>query len=249
MLGTAHVLESLRTLSAVRTVVVITTDKVYRNEESPTPYREADPLGGHDPYSASKAAAEMVIGSYRDSFLADRGVAVASARAGNVVGGGDWSEDRLIPDAVRAWTTAQTLQIRRPGSTRPWQHVLEPVSAYLRLAEQLWLQPAFAGAYNFGPETDEAASVRTVIEMAQRAFGTGSVAWGTGDIGPHEAGFLALDVDKARTQLDIHPRWPLDVTIERTMRWYREQHAGADARTLCEADISAFEATSMVAAR
>jgi CDP-glucose 4,6-dehydratase len=249
VLGTAHVLEALRTLSSVRAVVAITTDKVYRNEESPTPYREADPLGGHDPYSASKAAAEMVIGSYRDSFLAARGVAVASARAGNVVGGGDWSEDRLIPDAVRAWTNAQTLRIRRPESTRPWQHVLEPVSAYLRLAEQLWQQPALAGPYNFGPESDDAASVRTVVEMAQRAFGTGTVAWGTGDSGPHEAGFLALDIDKARTQLGIQPRWPLDITIERTMRWYREQHAGADARALCEADISAFETASVVAAR
>ncbi len=249
VLGTAHVLETLRTLSSVRAVVAITTDKVYRNEELPTPYREADPLGGHDPYSASKAAAEMVIGSYRDSFFAARGVAVASARAGNVVGGGDWSEDRLIPDAVRAWTDARTLQIRRPGSTRPWQHVLEPVSAYLRLAEQLWQRPALAGAYNFGPEADDAASVRTVVEMAQRAFGMGTVAWGTGDSGPHEAGFLALDIDKARAQLGIHPRWTLDVTIERTMRWYREQHAGADARTLCDADISAFETANGVAAR
>jgi CDP-glucose 4,6-dehydratase len=249
VLGTAHVLDAVRAVSSVRAIVAITTDKVYRNEESPTPYRETDPLGGHDPYSASKAAAEMVIASYRDSFLAMRGVAVASARAGNVVGGGDWSEDRLIPDAVRAWTNGQTLEIRRPVATRPWQHVLEPVSAYLRLAEQLWRQPALADAYNFGPETDDAASVRTVVEMAQRAFGTGTVAWGGGDDGPHEAGFLALEIDKARALLGIQPRWTLDVTIERTMRWYREQHAGTDARALCDADISAFETAAAVAAR
>jgi CDP-glucose 4,6-dehydratase len=249
VLGTAHVLDALRTARSVRAVVAITTDKVYRNEESPTPFRETDPLGGHDPYSASKAAAEMVIASYRDSFLADRGVAVASARAGNVVGGGDWSEDRLIPDAVRAWTKGRTLQIRRPRATRPWQHVLEPVSAYLCLAEKLWQQPALAGAYNFGPETDDAATVRAVVEMAQRAFGTGTVAWGAGDEGPHEAGWLALEIEKARTALGIHPRWALDVTIERTMRWYREQHAGADARALCEADITAFEMATVAAAR
>jgi CDP-glucose 4,6-dehydratase len=249
VLGTAHVLDALRTSTSVRAVVAITTDKVYRNEESSTPFREADPLGGHDPYSASKAAAEMVISSYRDSFLATRGVAVASARAGNVVGGGDWSEDRLIPDAVRAWTSKQTLRIRRPAATRPWQHVLEPVSAYLRLAEQLWQRPILADAYNFGPETGDAASVRTVVEMAQGAFGEGSVEWDGVHEGPHEAGFLALEIEKARTLLGIHPRWPLDVTIERTMRWYREQHAGADARALCDADISAFETATVVAAR
>jgi CDP-glucose 4,6-dehydratase len=249
VLGTAHVLDALRAVESVRAVVAITTDKVYRNEELPTPYREADPLGGHDPYSASKAAAEMVIASYRDSFLAGQGVAVASARAGNVVGGGDWSEDRLIPDAVRAWTSGQTLEIRRPTATRPWQHVLEPLSAYLRLAEQLWQQPTLAGAYNFGPETNDAASVRTVVEMAQRAFGAGTIAWGGGDDGPHEAGILALEIEKARALLGIHPRWGLDVTIERTMRWYREQHAGGNARALCDADISAFETATVVAAR
>jgi CDP-glucose 4,6-dehydratase len=249
VLGTAHVLDALRTSTSVRAVVAITTDKVYRNEESLTPYRETDPLGGHDPYSASKAAAEMVIASYRDSFLADRGVAVASVRAGNVVGGGDWSEDRLIPDAVRAWTNGKPLQIRRPAATRPWQHVLEPVSAYLRLAEQLSQQPTLAGAYNFGPETSDAASVRAVVELAQRSFGAGTVAWGTGDEGPHETGFLALEIEKARALLGIHPRWTLDVTIERTMRWYREQHTGADVRTLCDADISAFETATAVAAR
>lgn len=248
VLGTAHVLDAVRSVGSVRAVVAITTDKVYRNHDSTIPFRESDPLGGHDPYSASKAAAEMVIASYRDSFLASQGVAVASARAGNVVGGGDWSEDRLIPDAVRAWTNGQTLQIRRPAATRPWQHVLEPVSAYLRLAEQLSQRPALASAFNFGPETNEAATVRAVVEMAQRAFGGGTVAWGGTDDGPHEAGWLALDIEKAGTLLGIRPRWTLDVTIERTMRWYREQHAGADARALCDADISAFGAAPGVAA-
>jgi CDP-glucose 4,6-dehydratase len=242
VLGTAHVLDALRTIASVRTVVAITTDKVYLNRERPTPYAETDPLGGHDPYSASKAAAEMVIASYRDSFLSALGIAVASARAGNVVGGGDWSEDRLIPDAVRAWTSGRPLEIRRPQATRPWQHVLEPVAAYLRLAEQLWQRPELAGAYNFGPETGEAATVRDVIEMAKSAFGSGVVTWGPGQDGPHEAGWLALEVTKACEMLDIQPRWPLAITIQRTMDWYRAQHAGADARELCEADILAYEA-------
>jgi CDP-glucose 4,6-dehydratase len=244
VLGTAHVLDALRATPSVRAVVAITTDKVYANHERPTAYAETDPLGGHDPYSASKAAAEMVIASYRDSFLAARGMAVASARAGNVVGGGDWSEDRLIPDAVRAWTSGQTLHVRRPRATRPWQHVLEPVAAYLRLAEQLWRRPELAGPYNLGPAAHETATVKDVIEMARSAFGTGAVALADGDQGPHEAGCLALEIDKARDVLDVHPRWPLTTTITRTMQWYRAQHAGADARALCAADIMAYEAAA-----
>ncbi len=152
VMGTVNVLDALRGLDGVRVAVMVTTDKVYRSQEAPRPYREDDALGGHDPYSASKAASEMAIASYRDAFLSAQGVAVASARAGNVIGGGDWSEDRIIPDAVRAWQAGQTLEVRRPQAIRPWQHVLEPLAGYLTLAQALWQRPALADSYNFGPE-------------------------------------------------------------------------------------------------
>lgn len=242
VMGTAHVLDALRGLDSVRAAVMVTTDKVYRNLEQVYPYREGDALGGHDPYSASKAASELVIASYRDAWLSDQGVAVASARAGNVIGGGDWAADRLIPDAVRAWQAGQPLLIRRPQAIRPWQHVLEPVGAYLRLAEALHAQPVLAGAYNFGPYTHEAATVHQVIEQARQAYGRGDTQWGDGTEGPHEAGWLALETVLARTVLGVRPRWGLDASIDRTMTWYRSQHEGADARVLCEADIQAFEA-------
>ena len=241
-MGTAHVLDALRHLDVVRVAVLVTTDKVYRNNEWFYPYRETDVLGGHDPYSASKAASEIVIASYRDAYLAQQGVAVASARAGNVIGGGDWSEDRLIPDAVRAWQTAKALEIRRPQAIRPWQHVLEPLAGYLTLAQKLWQHPELAGAYNFGPHTHEVATVSEVIEQARTAFGRGAVVYGEGNTGPHEAGWLALETAKARETLGLIPHWPLAETVNRTIAWYRAQQQGADARSLCEADIAAYEA-------
>ena len=242
--GTVNLLEALRPLTAVRVVVAITTDKVYRNLEHPFPYRESDALGGHDPYSASKAAAELAITCYRDAFLSAKGVAVASARAGNVIGGGDWSEDRLIPDAVRAWSSRRALEIRRPEAVRPWQHVLEPLSAYLRLAERLWVKPVLAGAYNFGPLTHESATVRHVIERARGVFTNAAVHYGDNNEGPHEAGWLALEVAKARTILGVHPHWSLDQAVTRTIEWYSAQKSGADARTLCATDIAAFLETA-----
>lgn len=241
VMGTAHVLEALRGLDSVRVAVMVTTDKVYRNNEWPWPYREDDVLGGHDPYSASKAASEIVIGSYRDAFLAAQGVAVASARAGNVIGGGDWSEDRLIPDAVRAWESGRPLEMRRPEAIRPWQHVLEPLSGYLTLAQKLWEHPELAGAYNFGPHTHEAATVREVVELARLAYGGGEVRYGDGAEGPHEAGWLSLEIAKARHVLGISPKWPVAEAVSRTMQWYRQQHEGVDARFLCESTLSDFE--------
>lgn len=240
VMGTAHLLDALRDLDGLRVAVMVTTDKVYRNSEWVLPYRESDALGGHDPYSASKAASEFVIASYRDAFLAEQGIALASARAGNVIGGGDWSADRLIPDTVRAWQTGGVLEIRRPQAIRPWQHVLEPLNAYLILAEKLWQDPALGGAYNFGPHTHEAASVRQVIELARSSWGGGEVRYGDGSEGPHEAGWLALEVARAREILGIMPRWPLTVAIQKTMAWYRAQHDGADARSLCESEITAY---------
>jgi len=241
VMGTANVLDALRGNEQVRVAVMITTDKVYRNNEWSWPYREEDALGGYDPYSASKAACEIVIDSYRKSFLSATGVALASARAGNVIGGGDWSNDRLIPDAVRAWQTGATLEIRRPDAIRPWQHVLEPLAGYLVLAQQLWSRPELAGAYNFGPQTQEAATVRTVIEIARTSYGGGEVQFGDGTEGPHEAGWLSLEIAKARQTLGFHPQLSLEASVQRTMEWYRAQHNGADARALCAQDISAYE--------
>ena len=240
--GTANVLDALRPLDSIRVVVAVTTDKVYRNLEQPFPYRETDALGGRDPYSASKAAAEIVIASYRDSYLHEKGIAVASARAGNVIGGGDWSQDRLIPDAIRAWNANQPLNIRRPQATRPWQHVLEPLAGYITLAEQLWQHPALAGAYNFGPETHEAATVRQVVQLAQNAYGMGQVIWGDGTEGPHEAGWLALEIAKARSLLGVTPQWALEESVRRTVHWYRQHHDGANASALCCSDFDDYEA-------
>jgi CDP-glucose 4,6-dehydratase len=241
VMGTTHMLDALRRVDGCRVVVAVTTDKVYRNLEHPYPYRETDPLGGHDPYSASKAAAELVISSYRDAFLRERGVAVASARAGNVIGGGDWAEDRLIPDAIRAWEGAATLVVRRPGAVRPWQHVLEPLSGYLLLAERLWDDPGLSGSYNFGPRSDEAATVREVVELAQEDYPRASIDWGNGDEGPHEEGWLALEITSARNNLGFRPSWNLSETVRRTTRWYRSHAAGENAAMLCSADIAEFE--------
>ena len=244
IMGTANLLDALRGLDSIKVAVMITTDKVYRNNEWLYPYRETDMLGGHDPYSASKAASEIVIASYREAYLQEQGVAVATARAGNVIGGGDWSEDRLIPDAVRAWQAATPLEIRRPHAIRPWQHVLEPLHGYMTLAQKLWHHSELSGAYNFGPHTHEAATVRTVIEQARTAFGRGDVIYVDGNAGPHEASWLALEIAKVREMLSISPKWTLAETVHRTMVWYHNQQQGADVRNSCEAEIAAYEANT-----
>lgn len=240
VLGSTYILDSLREIKSLRVAVMVTTDKVYQNKEWAYPYREEDHLGGHDPYSASKAASEIIIASYYKSFLQKEGVAVASARAGNVIGGGDWSEDRLIPDAIRAWQLGQPLIIRSPNSIRPWQHVLEPLSGYLLLAQKLWENPILAGAYNFGPETSEAATVRQVVEIAQTEYSDSNVIYGEANDGPHEARWLSLEIAKARNILGYKPRWSLDEAIRRTIRWYRSLNNGNDSRRLCEEEINAF---------
>ncbi len=241
-MGTVHLLEALRGLGFLRVAVMVTTDKVYRNNDRPWPYREDDALGGWDPYSASKAASEIAIASYRDSFLSAQPAAVATARAGNVIGGGDWSEDRLVPDAVRAWQAGRALDVRRPGAVRPWQHVLEPLAGYLALVETLWQEPERAGAYNFGPESGTVVPVRELVEMMRGASGGGEVRYSLEEEGPHEAGLLALEIAKARSVLGFRPRWDLATAVEKTMNWYRAQHDGADAAMLCAADITAYEA-------
>ncbi|MDH5206729.1 MAG: CDP-glucose 4,6-dehydratase [Hylemonella sp.] len=242
VMGTVNLLDALRGCASVRTVLVVTTDKVYRNHAGVHPFREDDPLGGHDPYSASKAAAELVTSSYADSFLRAQGVAVATARAGNVIGGGDWAADRLLPDAVRAWQAGTALTIRRPQAVRPWQHVLEPLAGYLRLVEHLWEQPQDGGAFNFGPPTDQAAAVRSVVELARAAWGGGEVLWGDGAEGPHEAAWLALEPAKARALLGWRARWDLAQSVRRSLDWYRRYRDGGDARALCLSDIADFSA-------
>ncbi len=241
VMGTANVLEALRVYGGTRVAVMITTDKVYRNHEILAPYGEEDSLGGYDPYSASKAASEIIISSYRDSFLAEQGVAVASARAGNVIGGGDWSEDRLFPDAIRAWQKGGTLSIRRPDAIRPWQHVLEPLGGYLMMAKQLWDTPSLADAYNFGPESGQVATVHDVIELALAEYGRGYVHYAEDIEGPHEAGLLTLEIKKAKELLGIRPRLSLHQAIRLTMDWYREQEAGANVRDLCDKQIKLYE--------
>jgi CDP-glucose 4,6-dehydratase len=239
-MGTVHILEAIRKTPEVRVAVMVTTDKVYRNNEWCWPYREEDPLGGYDPYSASKAASEIIISSYRDSFLAGQGIAIASARAGNVIGGGDWSEDRLIPDAVRAWQSKRVLEIRSPHSIRPWQHVLEPLSGYLLLAQKLWERPNLAGAYNFGPESSEVASVSEVVDHAREFYGVGEVSYSDKNFGPHEADTLSLEIAKSSSMLSYRPRWNLVEAIRRTIGWYLAQNSGKDAAKLCLKDIDSF---------
>ncbi|WP_339938533.1 CDP-glucose 4,6-dehydratase [Undibacterium luofuense] len=236
--GTVHLLEAVRQTPGVKSVVCVTTDKVYDNIEQAVYYRETDALGGMDPYSASKAACELVIRSYRDSFLATAGVGVASVRAGNVIGGGDWSEDRLIPDAVRAWQSDAVLQIRRPDAVRPWQHVLEPLNAYLVLAERMTNDTSLAQAWNIGPR--KAFSVRDVISLAHSAYGSGEVQFDQVESGPHEAGLLMLDAGKIAAGLGIVPRWTLEETVQRTMQWYRDFATGQSGTALCERDLNAF---------
>lgn len=240
--GTVHVLEALRHAPDVKAIVVITTDKVYENAETGKAFVETDPLGGHDPYSASKAAAEIVVASYRASFFAQNSIGLATARAGNVIGGGDWAEDRLIPDAVRAWSAGVPLQVRRPKAVRPWQHVLEPLAGYITMAEKLWHNPHALTASNFGPDHGSAATVADVLTLAVKSYGQGRVDFADGHEGPHEAGYLMLDSTFAAETLGYRPVWSLQDTIERTMNWYRKQQEGALALTLCRADIADYEA-------
>ncbi len=239
IMGTAHVLDALRECTAVKSVVVVTTDKVYENRETGQAYKESNQLGGHDPYSASKAAAEIVTQSYRKSFLAERGVRVSTARAGNVIGGGDWSEDRLIPDAIRAWSAGETLEIRAPDSVRPWQHVLEPLYGYMYLAAEMFDSRDYDGAWNFGPAKKDTRPVKDVIEIARKIYSGGDVRYGT-NTGPHEAGLLMLNITKVETELGLRPHWGLQRAVERTIEWYKDVAEGREARSACTIQIQEY---------
>lgn len=220
--GTAHVLEACRHVDSIKAIVVVTTDKCYENREWLWGYRENDHLGGHDPYSASKAGAELVAASYRDSYFRKDGAPLlATARAGNVIGGGDWSVDRLIPDLVRASAHGQSVEIRSPNATRPWQHVLESLSGYLLLGQRLLeRQPGFAEAWNFGPDEAGNQTVATVLSKLTQSWD--GLRWHlTSAPQPHEAGLLQLDSTKARTLLHWHPVWGLEEGLRQTANWYR----------------------------
>lgn len=245
--GTVNVLEALRHCPSVKAIVVITSDKCYENREWLYAYRETDPLGGHDPYSASKAGAELVCGAFRRSFFGPRGIGLASCRAGNVIGGGDWAQDRIIPDAVRAVSMGREVGVRNPSSIRPWQHVLEPLFGYLilgaRMLEGLEGSPAaLSGPWNFGPPVDSCQTVRELVTAFIEAYGSGTwqeVPSGEPEI-PHEAELLALNWDKAYRCLGWNPQWDFRASVKRTGLWYRRHAEGADAASLCREDIMSY---------
>ena len=243
VMGTVNLLEGVRRCRSVRAAISVTTDKCYENREWPWGYRENEAMGGQDPYSSSKGCAELVTAAYRASFFnGTDGPAVASARAGNVIGGGDWAEDRLVPDILRAIERDEALKVRNPLSTRPWQHVLEPLSGYLVLAQALWRDGAgHAEGWNFGPRDEDARPVAWIAE-AIAARWPGARAW-TRDEGyhPHEANWLKLDISKAGQRLGWRPRWSLDEALDRIVGWHRAWTAGGNAQATCLADIVAYE--------
>lgn len=241
VMGTAHLLEAVRHCADVRAVIVVSSDKCYENREQLWGYRETDPMGGHDPYSASKGCTELVAAAWRRSFLHNQGIQLASARAGNVIGGGDWAPNRLVPDVLKAFAAGQAVVLRHPSAIRPWQHVLEPLSGYLLLAQRLFEEgAAFAEAWNFGPDDSDAQTVAWVVE--QLATGWGSAArWTQAELnGPHEAHILKLDCSKARVRLGWRPRWRAEEAIARSLTWYQVWRSGADMRAYTLDEIAAY---------
>lgn len=242
VMGVVHVLEAVRQTGGVRAVVNVTTDKCYENRETADAYREHEPMGGHDPYSSSKGCSELVTAAYRRSFLQDAGVSVATARAGNVIGGGDWAEDRLVPDILRAMDAKRTLVIRSPEAIRPWQHVLEPLSGYLALARCLHQHGAsFAEAWNFGPADDDEQTVGQIVEHLSSRHP--AIAW-TRDTAPqpHEAQTLKLDSRKAGGRIGWRPRWRLAEALDRTLEWHMAWRSGGDMRAFTLRQIEIYSA-------
>lgn len=248
VMGTVHLLEAVRQTPSVRAVVNVTTDKCYENKEWVWGYRESEPMGGFDPYSSSKGCAELVTAAYRNSFFnaanhAAHQVAIATARAGNVIGGGDWAEDRLVPDILRAIQAGQSVNIRNPHATRPWQHVLEPLSGYLALAEKLYTQgSAFAEAFNFGPAEEDAKPVQWIVEQLTKLWGDGAAWHLDGGTHPHEAHYLKLDCSKACAALGWVPRWHLGRALQTIITWHKQQNLGQDMRDLCLQQINQYTA-------
>jgi len=247
VMGTVNVLESIRTLDCIRAAVIVTTDKCYENRDLDRGYREDEPMGGYDPYSSSKGCAELVTGAYRQSYFSSdtysqHKVAIASARAGNVIGGGDWSEDRLIPDAIKAFEAHEALVIRNPLATRPWQHVLEPLSGYLVLAQALYEEGVkFDGAWNFGPRDEDARTVQDVINLLIKKWET-SVSWAQdASEQPHEAQSLKLDCSKAHEYLAWTPKWDLERAIQSITDWYHAYQKNENMQQLCLKQINQYQ--------
>jgi CDP-glucose 4,6-dehydratase len=244
LMGTVNALQMTRDTPDARVILVITTDKVYEERRGQWSHVEEDSLGGHDPYSASKAACEIVAASYRDSFLNAQGVCVATCRAGNVIGGGDWSPNRLMPDVVKAWQAGEPVVLRNPSFVRPWQHVLEPLAGYLLLAQGLWEGRVQPGAFNFGPRPGHEVDVGSLVDMARQTCGLlGDWVLTDGASLGKENPWLSLDPRKADSALHL-PSWPLEMAVERTMTWYRRHGDGHPARKLCINDIDTFNATA-----
>jgi len=246
VMGTANLLEAVRRCKSVRVVVNVTTDKCYENKEWLWGYRENEPLGGYDPYSSSKACSELVTAAYRNSFFntkayASHGVAVASARAGNVIGGGDWANDRLIPDCIRALLKGEKILIRNPHAIRPWQHVLEPLSGYLTLAQKLYENGLrYAEAWNFGPDDSDAKPVEWIVQrMCAKWGGDASYEIDKGEH-PHEAHYLKLDCSKAKTEMGWHPRWSLEKAIDSIIDWTKAYKENEDLREKCLKQIEEY---------
>jgi CDP-glucose 4,6-dehydratase len=241
VMGTAHLLEAVRDVPSVRAVVIVTSDKCYENDGRAEAFAETAAMGGHDPYSASKGCAELVTAAYARSFFAGSQCAIASARAGNVIGGGDWAVDRIVPDLARAAESGTPAIIRRPKSVRPWQQVLEPVGGYLLLAHRAASEgQRVAGSWNFGPPVEESASVGELVERLQRRWPEVAVEYRTDDNGPHEAAVLRLDCTKAREKLGWRPALGLDTTLEMTAAWYREAGSG-EATEVTDRQIAEYE--------
>jgi CDP-glucose 4,6-dehydratase len=243
VMGTVHVLEAARYAGSVKALVNITTDKCYENRGGVWGYREDEPMGGYDPYSNSKGCAELVSSAYRRSFLKDAGIAMATVRAGNVIGGGDWALDRLIPDVLRALQDKQPVLIRNPHAIRPWQHVLEPLSGYLLLAERLYTTGQNdAEGWNFGPRDEDARTVQWIVERLCEDWGDGaSWALQPGEH-PHEASFLKLDISKARQRLQWTPRWSLETALKHITEWHQAWLSGQDMRAVCLDQINQYQA-------
>jgi CDP-glucose 4,6-dehydratase len=246
VMGTANLLEVARTCNSVRSILAVTTDKVYKNQEWIWPYRENDQLGGHDPYSNSKACSELVIQSYTDSYF--KKIAISSARAGNVIGGGDWSDDRLLPDLMRAFIFSQQLNIRNPDSIRPWQHVMEPLWGYLKLAQAGYeFGPSFSGAWNFGPAEAQLFSVKEVAELAVNLWGKKTeMVFGKKDIIKHEAKKLRLDSSKASLELGWQSILSAEDSIRLTVEWVKRFQSGEDAKKIVLSQIEAYQALIQV---
>ena len=242
VMGTVNLLEAARRLGTVTALVNVTTDKCYDNDERDRGYAEDEPLGGHDPYSSSKACSELVTAAYRTSFHKEGRPWIASGRAGNVIGGGDWAVDRLVPDILRALDAGETLIVRHPDAIRPWQHVLEPLSGYLAIAERLATAgEGFAKAWNFGPDEADARPVRWIVDHIQQLCP--ELDWKI-DAEPkvHEASFLKLDSSRAQAELGWRPRWPLPVALEKSVAWHRAWRAGQDADSICREQIDEYAA-------